>query len=85
MPDLPRRPYAQEGTLAHALAEACLRNGERTAMGYANSDAAYILEDARGQIKVEMIEAVDVYLAAVWAEYDRLSRRRAVRRREGRA
>ena len=70
MPDLPSSSYAQEGTLAHALAEACLRNGERTAMGYANSDAAYILEDARGQIKVEMIEAVDVYLAAVWAEYD---------------
>lgn len=70
VPPRPTSSYAQEGKIAHALAEQCLKDGVRTAAGYTNSDAAYLLDGARGQISHEMVEAVDVYLSAVWAEFD---------------
>lgn len=62
--------YAQAGNIAHALAEHCLRNGERSSVGYVQADAFNFLPDAKGQITHETAEAVDVYLAAVWAEFD---------------
>lgn len=64
VPPLPSSSYAQEGTMAHTLAEYCLRNG------YDNAVTATADMDLAGGAVVsrEMCDAVQVYLDAVYEE-----------------
>lgn len=58
--------YADEGTMAHHLAESCLLAGHLDASKWLGT----ILPcgDDVAPVTAEMIAAVDVYLSAVWAE-----------------
>ena len=62
-------PYAEEGTLAHAFAAYMLENGERSITSYVGST----LDAQVGAIPLseEMAAAIQVYLDAVWVEYDK--------------
>lgn len=68
MPPLPSTAYAQEGTKAHALAEAALEIGERDAMAFAGLAAVH--RHPAGPFSEEMCKHVQVYLDAVYAEVD---------------
>ncbi len=61
--------YAEEGTLAHGFAEYALKHGDRTIHDYIGSTL-----DAKPGAKPlteEMANAIQVYLDAVWAEFDK--------------
>ena len=67
-PPAPSSVYAEEGTLAHLLAETALESGLRT--------AAPFLAGGRGfneAVTQEMVDAVNVYLKAVWDECGQFS------------
>lgn len=61
--------YAEEGTLAHAFAAYMLENGERSIMSYVGTT----LDAQVGAVPLseEMAAAIQVYLDAVWAEFDK--------------
>ena len=68
IPPLPSSAYAQEGTKAHALAEAALLAGERDAMAFKGLSPAR--RHPEGPFSEEMCKHVQVYLDAVYAEVD---------------
>ncbi|MCA3186928.1 MAG: DUF2800 domain-containing protein [Cupriavidus sp.] len=68
IPPLPSSAYAQEGTKAHALAEAALLAGERDAMAFKGLSPARRHPD--GPFSEDMCKHVQVYLDAVYAELD---------------
>jgi len=68
VPSKPSSAYAEEGTLAHAFAAYMLASGERAAIEYVG-----VTLDAQVGAKPlteEMAAAIQVYLDAVWAEFD---------------
>lgn len=62
VPPEPSSSYANEGTFAHSLAEACLSNGCGDARDYCAKDPVF--KDVDG----EMADAVNVYLETITAE-----------------
>jgi len=61
--------YAEAGSFAHALAEQCLKGGDRVADGYVGTQVS--LEIGSSKIVDEpMAQAVQVYLDAVWEAFD---------------
>jgi len=62
VPELPSSKYAEEGTLAHALGEFALKNG------YDNAAQAAADFSATVGPTIEMCDAVQVYLNAVYKE-----------------
>lgn len=73
VPAAPSSTYAEEGTMAHALAAKCLEEGDRNAFLYRNAPFKW---DDHGVAKEIMdvgfdtCAAVNVYLDAVFAELD---------------
>lgn len=72
-PPKPGSVYAEEGTFAHALAEICLLAGETTANRHIGSEVIHPSIDSKKAVTKEMADAVNVYLEAVWDEYDRIA------------
>lgn len=64
--------YAAEGTFAHALAEKCLLAGQRDALVHVDSMISMPAGNGQSVKRVteEMARAVNVYLEAVWDEFD---------------
>lgn len=65
--------YAAEGTFAHALAEKCLLAGQRDALVHVDSTVSIATASGGQSVKTvneEMARAVNVYLGAVWDEFD---------------
>ena len=61
--------YAEEGTFAHALAEKALLAGEKTANIYLGAEIKSPSIDNVKVVDQGMIDAVNVYLEAVWDVY----------------
>ena len=61
--------YADEGSLAHALAQKALEAGLDTSAKWVGETIA-AGPGIVGKVTEEMSAAVDVYLAAVWAEHE---------------
>lgn len=61
--------YAEDGTRAHDWGKFLLKNGERDARLYVGA----LLDPKLGfeMLRVETADAINVYLNAVWAEFDR--------------
>lgn len=69
-PERPSSAYAEEGTFAHALAERCLLAGMPSAAPFIGKPVKHPEVDSEKLVISEMVAAVDVYLRAVWDEYD---------------
>lgn len=71
-PPRPSSAYAEEGTFAHALAEACLNGGKTDARPYVGQLFAFEDhgETKQRHVTEEAAQAVNVYLDTVWAEYN---------------
>ena len=74
MPTLPDGGYSAEGTWAHALAAYCLEQGYRDASGFHNASLPSGVEVPTQYSGVvcgkDLCDAVQVYLDAVFAEWD---------------
>lgn len=66
VPKLPSSAAADEGTLAHAFAERFLLDGVNNISEF----VGFTLEADGKPLTAEMARAVQVYIDAVWAEYD---------------
>ena len=64
--------YAEEGSFAHALAEQCLKGGDRVADGYIGTQVSLAAGDSGSNkiVDAPMAQAVQVYLDAVWEAFD---------------
>lgn len=69
VPAKPSSKYAEEGTLAHEFAAYMLANGERDISSYIGATLG--AKVGATPLTQEMAEAIQVYLDAVWAEFDR--------------
>lgn len=70
VPEQPSR-YAAEGTRAHEIGAYCLQRSLRTSRAPAAQQFIADKEWDETEVPPEMLDAVDVYLDAVWAEVDR--------------
>lgn len=62
--------YAEEGTFAHKLAEECLLGGHTKADHWEGKPIKLGRVDSQKIVDRGMIEAVNVYLEAVWSEHE---------------
>ena len=65
-------PYAEEGTFAHAVAAEALETSARSTVAAIGKMLGFLDhgESKTREITAEISKAVDVYLEAVWDEYD---------------
>jgi hypothetical protein len=65
-------PYAEEGTFAHAVAAEALETSARSTTAAIGKTLGFLDhgESKTREITAEISKAVDVYLEAVWDEYD---------------
>jgi hypothetical protein len=73
VPAPPSSTYAEEGTMAHALAAKCLEEGDRNSFLYRNAPFKWLDHGAEKEILdvgFETCAAVNIYLDAVYAEVD---------------
>ena len=65
-------PYAEEGTFAHAVAAEALETNARSTVAAIGKVLGFLDhgESKTREITAEISKAVDVYLEAVWDEYD---------------
>lgn len=71
VPGAPSSKYADEGTFAHGLGEMCLLQGARDASIWLGQEIQHPKLASAKEVTKEMVDAVNVYLSAVWREFDK--------------